>query len=510
MSLLNPIFLLFVLILLLLYYGLFKNYQWQVLLVASVFFYIYNNPINIIYLLLTTLSTYFAARYLAKNKKKSILVLALLFNFLMLSVFKYSAYIYSLFNLEHGIFSYLSFLYNPETKARLLNIIQPLGISFFIFQSTSYLIDVYRKKYDAEKNFFKFALFVSYFPQIIQGPIGRYDKLAPQLYNKNDLNYDNIKFGMQLMLWGYFKKILIGDRAAILVGTIFADYSSYSGALVFLSTLFYGIQIYCDFSGGIDIIRGVSQMFGIKMSINFRQPFFATSIADFWRRWHITLGTWLKEYLFYPLNFSKPLVKLNKFGRRVFGAKKGKFLSLAISTFIIYFVVGIWHGAGLKYIAFGIWNGGIIIISLLLENSYKKLKKGLKINDKSKSHIIFMIIRTNILVCIGRFFTRADGFRTAISMIKHSVVNFNISALNLSVFKSLGLNGKNWAIFIIAIIILLIVDYMGEKDIDLRVKLEEKSYAMNLATIVISVVFIFAFIIYSSGYVPTEFIYKQF
>lgn len=495
MNLVSTGFIIFISIFILAYYTFFRKFQWQFLLLGSYIVYTYVNPINLIFLIITTISTYYTALYIGRGTqsqtyKKRALTIAIVLNFAMLGLFKYSGFIVG--------------------DSFFVRIAQPLGISFYIFQSVGYLIDVYRKKVEAETNPFKYALFVSYFPQLIQGPIGRWSKLANQLFESRDLDYDNLKYGLQLALWGYFKKVMISDRAAIIVNSIFSDYTSYPGAMVFLSVIFYGIQIYGDFSGGIDIVRGFSQMLGIKMSINFRQPFFATSIANFWRRWHITLGTWLKDYVFFPLNFSKPLAKLNRAGRKLLGAKWGKHISISLSTFIIYFIVGIWHGSGFKYMAFGIWNGTIISISNILAPYYLKSKSRLGISDNDRWYRLFMIIRTNILVSIGRFFTRAPGFMVAMSMIGHTFSNFNIGQVNMDMFRGLGLSSENWLILFISLGILLFVDYAGEKGLDLRKVLEEKSFATNFAVILASVSFFIVYVIYAAGYIPTDFIYQQF
>lgn len=522
MSFISIKFGLFLIVSILLYYIIPKKHQWKVLLVSSYVFYSFSGIENFLYILLTTISAYGAAvliekennrfnRYitteeLSKEKKKylrmksnrikkRLVTIALVFNFTMLSFFKFSNYfINNVLKLENINFG----------------IIMPLGISFYIFQSMGYLIDVYRNKYPAERNIFKFALFASYFPQLVQGPIGRFNKLAPQLFSEKEYNADNLKYGIQLAMWGLFKKLIISDRIAAIVNGVFADYTSYPGIFVFLTLIFYGIQIYTDFSGGIDIARGVSEMFGIKMSINFRQPFFATSLADFWRRWHITLGTWLKDYLFYTLNLSKPLVALNKKGRKLLGAEKGKFISLSISTFIIYFIVGLWHGAGFNYIAFGIWNGTIITMSLVLEKNFSKIKDFLRIKPDSILYLIISILRTNILVSVGRYFTRAANFSIAIDMLKYTALNFNYKLLNRELFLNFGLKNLDFYVLFIAIIILLIVDLMGERNIDFRKTLDNKSFIIQYFVMLFSIAVIIFLGFYSKGYISTEFIYKQY
>lgn len=202
----------------------------------------------------------------------------------------------------------------------------PLGLSYFIFQSVGYVIDVYRGKLSAQKNPLKYGLFVSFFPQMVQGPISRYDQLAPQLLSQRSLDWRDLKLGIQLCLWGYFKKLVIADRAAVLVNAVITENCPYGGAIIASGILFYCIQLYCDFSGGIDITRGVARMFGIDMAENFRRPIFAMSLTEYWRRWHITLGAWMRDYVFYPLSLSKTFGKLSRWARTHIKGTGGKIL----------------------------------------------------------------------------------------------------------------------------------------------------------------------------------------
>ena len=194
----------------------------------------------------------------------------------------------------------------------ILHLVLPLGISFYTFQSAGYLIDVYREKTEPERNPAKYALFVSFFPQIIQGPISFYDQLAHQLYADRKFSYRNLKHGALLMLWGYLKKMVIADRAVSLIQMVAPDYTQYNGTVIFITVLVYALQLYADFSGGIDISRGFAEILGIEMAENFRRPYFAVSINDYWRRWHITLGAWMKSYVFYSLAMSKRFFKMGK------------------------------------------------------------------------------------------------------------------------------------------------------------------------------------------------------
>lgn len=253
----------------------------------------------------------------------------------------------------------------------------PLGLSYFIFQSVGYVIDVYRGKLPAQKNPLKYGLFVSFFPQMVQGPISRYDQLAPQLLAERSLDWRDLKFGIQLCLWGYFKKLVIADRAAVLVNAVITENCPYGGAVIASGILFYCIQLYCDFSGGIDITRGVARMFGIDMAENFRRPIFAMSLTEYWRLRHITLGAWMRDYVFYPLSLSKAFGRLSRWARTHIRGTGGKIFATSLATFIVYLIIGIWHGANFRYIAFGLWNGVLITASLLLERTFLRWKSAL-------------------------------------------------------------------------------------------------------------------------------------
>lgn len=322
MSFVSLEFIIFVVISLAFYYFLPLKFRWIALLFMSYTFYTIGGGNTIVYLIFTTLTTYLSARGIdflnkkgkeqkkvtqerelkkIKLQKRLMVAFAAISNFSLLFFFKYWNYAVSAIN---GLLD--------SDRLPVFELILPLGISFYIFQSIGYVIDVYRNKYPAEKNLLKFALFVSFFPQIIQGPISRFDNLGKQLFCGNRFSYDNLRDGIQLAMWGYLKKLVIADRTAIIVNEVFNNYTNYDGGIILLGVIFYCIQLYCDFSGGIDITRAVAKMFGIELRDNFKRPIFATSLADFWRRWHISLGTWMKDYLFYPLSLSKPFIKLRE------------------------------------------------------------------------------------------------------------------------------------------------------------------------------------------------------
>jgi D-alanyl-lipoteichoic acid acyltransferase DltB (MBOAT superfamily) len=503
MSFVSLSFITFVALGLIIYYILPKKTQWVVLLLLSYAFYLFGGIKTVGYLVFTTITTYLAgillARYKPKIIRRLIVTFTIIGNFGVLFLIKYWNFTANIIN---GIFE--------NTVITGINILLPLGLSFYIFQSIGYVIDVYRSKYSPEKNLLKFALFVSFFPQMVQGPISRFDSLGKELMNTHEFSYDNIKDGIQTALWGYFKKLIIADRAAIVVNTVINSYNNYAGSIIMFSIILYSIQLYCDFSGGIDITRGIARMFGIDMIDNFKRPIFSTSLADYWRRWHISLGAWMKDYLFYPISLSKPFIKIGKFTRKIFKGKAGKILPVSLATFIVYFAIGIWHGASLKYIVFGIWNGAIITASLLLEPIFINLKDKLKFSNENKLFHLFQIIRTNILVLIGRYITRAPRFLSAVEMLRITVTNFMMFKLFDGSILSLGLKKIDYIIIVISLIVLIIVEIIEERGYDAKKLLDKKPFVVQWVVMMISIIFLLVFGVYRGNYIASEFIYKQF
>ncbi len=509
MQLTSFVFFIFLILFAIVYYAFPKKSRWIILLFAGGVFYLYGGVKTVWCLIMTTLTTYASAllidlvrqKSFEKNKtnriNKSIVSLAVIINFVTLYFLKY-------WNFTAEVLSF------GNLKLPVFDIIMPLGVSFFMFQSVGYVIDVYRGKIKAEKNPFKYALFTSFFPQMVQGPISRYGELAPQLLSPNEFSYENLKSGILLILRGLFKKLVIADRAAVLVTAVLDNYAGYSGSVILFGVLFYCVQLYCDFSGGIDVARGAASLFGINMAENFKRPLFATSLADFWRRWHITLGVWMKDYLFYPISLSTPFIKLGKFSRRKIGGKIGKILPTSLATFIIYFVIGIWHGSSFKYIAFGFWNGFIITASLLLEPFYINLKKKLKIKADSRIFYVFSIVRTWVIIAAGRYITRAGRFTAALAMMKKTVTDFSVSSLSLNLFTSFGLTLTDYLIIIAGCLYIFISELMEEKGKDLSCRLSEKPAYAQFAAILITLFIIVFFGIYRGDYISSEFIYKQF
>lgn len=378
-------FALFAALLLLLYYRVPKGRQWQLLLTASMVFYIWAGLRYFFFLVFTAASSYMAAILMERNRGKSDakkqnrkwLTGCLLLNFGLLAVCKV-------------------YLLLPRSDC-FLSLGLPLGISFYMFQSMGYVMDVYRGR-ESEKHFGKYLLFVSYFPQLIQGPISKYSVLAPKLTEYHGYDEKEVCFGLQRMLWGYFKKLVIADRIAVAVAALKAP--EHTGFGFFLLTLFYAVQIYADFTGGIDIALGLSQSLGIMLPENFIRPFLSKNIAEYWRRWHITLGAWMKEYIFYPVSISKPVLLLSKAARKRLG-KFGKRLPVYVASLVTWFVTGTWHGLTPNFVLWGMLNCLVIVVSEELTPFYKKFHS--RVSWKNMGwYKAFEILRTFLLMNLIR------------------------------------------------------------------------------------------------------------
>ena len=496
-----------------LYYLVPKRAQW-VLLLASMVFYLSGGVRPAVWLVLVAGLTWLAGLLLEKQNarpaadkaakstvrhaKKRICAVCAVLCFGLLYLMKYWNFTASALPSVIG------------DKLPRWDFVVPLGLSYFIFQAVGYVIDVYRGKTAAQKNPLRYGLFVSFFPQMVQGPISRYDQLAPQLMAQRELDWRDLKFGIQLCLWGYFKKLVIADRAAVLVNAVITDNCPYGGAVIASGILFYCIQLYCDFSGGIDITRGVARLFGIDMAENFRRPVFAVSLTDYWRRWHITLGAWMRDYVFYPISLSKGFGRISRWARAHICGTGGKIFATSLATFIVYLIIGIWHGANFRYIAFGLWNGVLITASLLLEKTFLRWKTALHINDKSAGWRVFMTLRTCLLVFIGRYFTRAPRLRSVFTLLKTTVLHPQPSQLLDGTLLSLGLAKTDFLVLALALAVLLALECFQERGIQIRAALEKRSGLVQWLAVTALLLAVFLLGVFRAGYIPSGFIYTQF
>ena len=522
MSFVSAVFPLFLIVSALVYYLLPKRFRWLVLLLASSVFYLAGGVKTVGFLLFTILTTWAAGLGLAalnargrdadkpaqlriRRQKKALTALALALNFAMLFLLKYLDFTASALAKALGRFG---IAWTP----RQLGLLLPLGVSFFIFQTLGYVIDQYRGKYPAQRNPAKYALFASFFPQMVQGPISRYDELAPQLFAGNDLDAENLRSGIQRLLWGYLKKMVLADRAAVLVNSFFANHDAYGGAMVLLSMLIYCVQLYCDFSGGIDVAIGAGELFGIKLAENFERPIFATSLAEYWRRWHITLGTWMRDYVFYPMSLSKPFGRLNKWARKHIGGKLGKTVPVALATFIVYLLIGMWHGANFRYIAFGVWNGGIISASIAMKNVFHTWREALHIRQDSHLWRGFSMVRTALIVFVCRFITRSPRFLTALSLLRRCVSpgRFRLRELLDGAALRMGLSGGDLAIIGIGTAILLAVEIYQEYRGPVRPALAKQRATVQWLAMLLPMAALLLLGLLRGSYIASEFIYRQY
>lgn len=514
MSFVSVGFLIFLAVVIFLYYCVPKKFQWLFLLAGSYAFYLSGGLYMLFFILLTTVTVFCGGLWMqrikdrSKSKKaakkinKRILLGEVFLNFGILLLLKY--YNFAAVNIGSffGLFHY-------DVSLPLINMVLPLGISFYTFQAIGYSIDVYRDKYKAETSLPRFALFISFFPQIIQGPISRYDQLGPQLKEKHYFQYENLTFGLQLMLWGYFKKMVIADRAGVLVSQVFSGYEQYDGLQTFVAMVLYAIQIYADFSGGIDMTRGAAQMMGIDLVDNFRRPYFATSVAEYWRRWHMSLTNWMRDYIFFPITLSKRSAKIGKWGKKHIGGTIGKQLPAYLPTFVTFTLIGIWHGAGWGFIVYGLYNSCVIILGMMFTPVFKRMKTGLHINEKSNGWMVWGILRTFLIMVYGKTISRAESLPAAFSMIRKSVFWFGDGSL-LHRLTSMGLNGANLILLLLATGVFIIASVIQEKGIEIRPAIAGKPLPVRWAAYLALIISIIIFGVYGEGYSASEFVYRNY
>lgn len=532
MTFTSLLFLVFVAVVVLVYYLVPKKLQWAVLLIASYGFYLSSGIDNVIYILFTTLFSFGAGllmqRQRDKNQEKilahgdditkeekrelkkivnkrihTIQVITVLVNLLVLAYVKY-------LNFFIGCFNDMFTLFKWDISMPMVNLIVPLGISYFTFNSIGYLVDIGRGKIAAERHLGKFALFVSFFPSVVQGPLMRFGDVGVQLQQPHKFDYDNVAKGIQLMLWGFFKKLVIADRVAVIANTIFAPgFEGYNGSEIFLGVLAYSFQIYGDFSGGTDITRGVAQMMGIDLPVNFERPFFATSMADFWHRWHMSLGAWMREFVFYPVMLSKPVTAVSKKFRKRFGGHAGKIVPSVAAPFVVFFLMNIWHGLSAQRIANALYNALIISSSVALMPVYNKISDFLRINKESFSFRLFQILRTFGVLCISRILTKAPSMADAWKMIKTMFTSFDLDllfGLEGKVFNY-GLNQRELFIVFLALLVLLVVGILQENGMKIRDTIAKQGIIFRFAIYLSLIAVILIFGVYGPGYDAAAFIY---
>lgn len=528
MSITSLVFLLFVFATLIVYYIVPKKAQWIILLISSLIFYVTSCYWGIFYVLTTSLTVYIATitidklkkqqkhmlktnklqwskdekkqyKEKIKSKNKKILIFTLFLNFGILCIIKYSAFAVEQFNSIANFFSASGF-------SGTLNLPMVLGISFYTFQSMGYLVEVYWGNVEAEHNYFKTLLFVSFFPQITQGPISNYSQLSSQLFDKHLFSYYNYSHGAQRMLWGFFKKMVIADYLAPCVTDLFNNYNQYSSISCFIGIFMYSIQIYADFSGYMDIMCGICKMLGITLAENFERPYFSKSIAEYWRRWHITLGTWFKNYIYYPIGISKWNRNLGKHCQKRFGKHVGSTLPASVALVIVWLTTGLWHGASWAYISWGLINGLFIIFSLWMNPVYESIKQKLKINETSFTWRCFQVIRTFILVTFIKVLPEVGTLSEGLGLWKRILFDFSSldSLSNLMPFIS----DKFTFVFVILGIVLMFIVSLIQRKASISKTIDKTPSPFVVIGFTILIIQILVFGVANSG--NGGFLYAQF
>lgn len=448
------------------------QHRWKLLLAASCYFYMTFVPVYILILGFTIVVDYFAGILIEASKgkkRKYFLILSLITNIGVLAIFKYYNFLNENLSLLLGNIDY-------NNKIPYLDILLPIGLSFHTFQAMSYTIEVYRGNQKAERHFGIYSLYVMFYPQLVAGPIERPQNILPQLHEKKDFSYENVVEGLKHIVWGLFKKVVIADRLSLYVDAVYNNSGQHSGLTLIVATVFFAFQIYCDFSGYSDIAIGCARVMGYRLMLNFRRPYLAASIKEFWSRWHISLSTWFRDYLYFPLGGSK-VSKLRWYR----------------NLFIVFIVSGLWHGANWTFIVWGALHGTYQIISV----SFKSLNDRNFLGYRPLSNA-FHVLLTFTLVCFAWIFFRADNVNQAFAICK-SIFTFKPGGLFIG-------TPETFAYSLIWILFLLVVEYITEYCSDVIQVFHSQNRALRYAGYTFMVLCIILFGVFNGG----QFIYFQF
>lgn len=468
-------FLLFFPIVILIYYLVPRKFRYIWLLLCSYYFYLSQSTSFVSLLLLTTISTYLTGIFLGNRKslgvKKIVITICIILNLGILLAFKYLGLLTEMF------------------MGRNLNLILPIGISFYTFQAVSYIVDCYRGKISPEKNIIRYALYVSFFPCILSGPINKAHDFMDELKCQNDLSLDDLKFGMMKMLWGYFLKLVIAARLTILVDTVYADAGSFGGASLMTAAVCYLFMLYCDFAGYSCIAIGAAQMLGIKMKENFRQPFFSLSMSELWGRWHVSLSSWLKEYLYFSLG----------------GNRKGQARKY-LNMMIVFIVSGIWHGSNPTFLIWGLLNGAFLIAGNILRERREAFAIRSGFAKWERTRACLMRIGVYCLYAFTMIFFAADSLKSAWSVIAGIFTRFSLISVFRGELFGLGLGVFNLLFSGLMAIAVMIADgYCYKNDWDITEMIRRMPNVVRWAFYLMLVILI----LFSANLTGTEFIYSK-
>ncbi len=455
------------------------------LLISSYVFYAWWDWRFLFLIIFSSCVDFFVGKWIfqstSKGRKRNLLILSLTTNLGLLAYFKYTNFFIDSFV---NTFNFLG----GSLDSFALHIILPVGISFYTFQTLSYTIDIYRGRIQPVKQWLPFFTFVAFFPQLVAGPIERASHLLPQFYKKYDFDYNRVKSGLLLALFGLFKKMVIADRLAILVNQVYNNPTEFTGMDMIVATIFFAFQIYCDFSGYSDIAIGISRALGFDLMKNFNSPYFSRSITEFWRRWHISLSTWFRDYVYIPLG----------------GSRKGNYRTYA-NLFIVFLVSGLWHGAAITFVIWGAVHGTFIVIEKYVKRlSWSTHKRLVGFNSSFLGSGLWMLF-TFTIVCFAWIFFRANSFQDAMLIIENSMI---IKDWNINGLYGRGLEKAEFMVAVIGILLLLIFEAIHNRFGALKL-FNRQFLVFRWGFYLIAIMTLFIFGIYG-GDAPKEFIYFQF
>jgi D-alanyl-lipoteichoic acid acyltransferase DltB (MBOAT superfamily) len=522
----SSIFILFLTLFLAGYYIVPRRLQTVLLLLANCVFYLFSGWGGFVCIAVTSLSVWYAgiriddllaeqesslrdmetssdeAKALRRNTKarrRRLLILCIVLNIGILAVAKYTGFVTQ--NLNDVLR-----LFGASVSVSPFAFIMPLGISFYTFKAVSYIVDIYRSKKSgaADRSLLHVALFVSFFPEIIQGPISRYRDLRRTLFERHVFDSARFMAGLQRVLWGFFKKLVVADRLLPAVVVMTESPEDFRGIYVLLAMWFYAVTLYADFTGGIDITIGIAQMMGIDVTENFNRPFYSKSITEYWRRWHITMGTWFKDYLFYPLSTSRILLKLIKPSKRIFGDRMGVRVPVYLVTIILWFATGLWHGASWNFIVWGLANGVIIIISQELSPLYKRFHARFLFSETAVYNA-FQVVRTFCLMSFIRTFDIYHSVEVTLGAYASVVTNFGAKEFARRGVSELGLLASDYAVVILGVCVMILAGVWRSRNAEREISLKTRvvlCFALFFATVIVGG--------YGIGYDASQFIYNRF
>ena len=504
-----------------------RRARWCVLLAASYIFFWCLSSTLIVFILASTLTIYGCAlgmnSFIAKRDKllaqaqsgkkqirqdckrnmRAVLVVGVLVNLLILIVLKYLGFF-------GEVAASLLSAFGVEVAFVAPSIGIPIGISFYTLMAISYLVDVFRETVKADRHLGRVALFLSFFPQIMEGPICRYGQTAMALGAGEPIKRSNLYEGSLRFLFGLAKKFIVADRLNSFVEPVFEDYAAYDGGIIALGAILYTIQLYCDFSGTMDLAIGMGRIFNVDLPENFRQPFFSRTASEFWQRWHITLGTFFKDYIYYPVSLSKPCKRITSAARKKLGNRYGPLLASGIALFCVWVCNGLWHGAGSQYLFFGMYYFVLIMAGSLIDPPAQNLAARLHVDRDSTGYRIFQILRTWIVIFVGELFFRANGLDAGLEMFATMVGGFTLDSFASGAFLEIGLDVQDYAIVIAMVVFMLVVGIIRERGGQICSFMRTHGMLVRWGVWAAMILLIVIFGAYGAEYDPVDPMYAEF